>query len=104
MSVNKTLNMLGLCAKARKMVTGEFSCEKAIKSKEAKLLVVAKDASDNTKKSFADSCAFYNVEYREFSNKESLSKSIGKENRASIAITDEEFANQIITLIEKTED
>ena len=104
MSVNKTLNMLGLCTKARKLVAGEFSCEKAIKSNEAKLIIVAGDASDNTKKSFSDSCAFYHVKYIEFSDKESISRAIGKNNRASLAILDDGFAKQIVTLIEKTEE
>ena len=40
--------MLGLAQRAGKVASGEFSTEKAVKSKKAFLVVVASDASDNT--------------------------------------------------------
>ena len=49
---NKALSMLSLATKAGKTVTGEFSTEKAVKEGKAYLVVVAQDASDNTKKKF----------------------------------------------------
>lgn len=51
--------MLGLAQRAGKVASGEFSTEKAVKSKKAFLVVVASDASDNTKKMFSDMCTFY---------------------------------------------
>ena len=53
--------MLGLAQRAGKVASGEFSTEKAVKSKKAFLVVVASDASDNTKKMFSDMCTFYKV-------------------------------------------
>ena len=44
--------MLGIATKAGKTVTGEFSTEKAVKEGSAYLVVVAGDASNNTKKKF----------------------------------------------------
>ena len=44
--------MLGLAAKAGKIVSGEFATEQAIKADKACLVVIAKDASDNTTKKF----------------------------------------------------
>ena len=38
--------MLGLAQRAGKVASGEFSTEKAVKSKKAFLVVVASDASD----------------------------------------------------------
>ena len=43
MKRDKILGMLGLATKAGKLVSGEFSVEKKIKSKLAKLVIVAKD-------------------------------------------------------------
>ena len=54
-----------------------------------------KDASGNTKKKFADSCHFYHVPYVEFGDKEMLGKAIGKEFRASVAVTNSGFAKAI---------
>ena len=52
---SKVLSMLGLAAKAGKVASGEFSTEKEVKSGNACLVIVAEDASDNTKKLFRNS-------------------------------------------------
>ena len=61
MKNDKVLQMLGLAARGRKIESGEFSTEKAVKEGKAGLVIVAKDASDNTKKLFRNMCAFYEV-------------------------------------------
>ena len=40
-------------------------------------------------------CTYYNVPYYEYSDKVTLGHSIGKEFRASLAVLDENFGNQI---------
>ncbi len=95
MKQDKALNMLGLAARARKLVSGEFSTEKAIKGGKAVIVVVAQDASDNTKKQFQDMCSYREVPYYEYGTKESLGHCIGKEFRSSIAVTDEELAKSV---------
>ena len=52
MRPDPVLSMLGLAAKAGKIVSGEFATEQAIKADKACLVVIAKDASDNTTKKF----------------------------------------------------
>lgn len=88
--------MLGLAQRAGKVVSGEFSTEKAVKSSKASLVVVAADASDNTKKMFGDMCRYYNVPIYYYSDKETLGHCIGKQFRASLAVIDEGFGRQII--------
>ena len=46
----KILSILGLCRRAGRLESGELGCEIAIKEKKAKLLILAKDASENTTK------------------------------------------------------
>ena len=53
---NRIYQMIALCQKARGLVTGEFACKKAVLEKEAQLVIVATDASNNTKKLFQDKC------------------------------------------------
>ena len=48
----KIYSYIGLATKAGKAVSGEFSTEKAIKERKAKLVLISKEASDNTKKKF----------------------------------------------------
>lgn len=93
---NKVLSMLGLATRARKLVSGEFSVEKAVKEGKAVLVLVAEDASNNTKKLFTNMCDYYQVPMYVISNKESLGHAMGKEIRASIAILDTGFANAIM--------
>ena len=93
---NKVLSMLGLATRARKLVSGEFSVEKAVKEGKAVLVLVAEDASNNTKKLFTNMCAYYQVPMYVISNKESLGHAMGKEIRASIVILDTGFANAIM--------
>lgn len=97
---NKVLSMLGLATRARKVVSGEFSTERSIQDFSAVLVIVATDASDNTKKKFRNKCEFYEVPYYEYSTLDALGHAMGKENRASLAITDEGFADSICKLIE----
>ena len=93
---DKVLSMLGLCARARKIVSGEFSTEKAVKEGKAQLVIVAEDASDNTKKLFFNKCEFYEVPCYIYGSKESLGHSIGSQMRSSAAVTDECLASEII--------
>ena len=48
--IRKVLGSLGLAMKAGDVVSGEFMTEKAIREGIAKLVIVAEDASGNTKK------------------------------------------------------
>lgn len=105
MKPDKVLSMLGLAAKAGAVASGEFSTEKSVKEGKAFLVIVAKDASDNTKKHFRDMTTFYEVPMYEYSNKEMLGHAIGKEFRASLAVNNENFAMNIegkIKLVQST--
>ena len=88
-----------MAQRAGKVASGEFSTEKAVKSKKAFLVVVASDASDNTKKMFSDMCTFYKVPIAFYSDKVSLGHAIGKEFRASLAVLDEGFGKNTWKLV-----
>jgi len=92
---DKILSMLGLAAKAGKIVSGEFSTEKAVKSGSAFLVIVSEEASENTKKMFHDKCSFYQVPIYQYASKEALGNAIGKQFRASLAVLDEGFAKSL---------
>ena len=58
---DRALSLLGLATKAGKCQSGEFMTEQAIKGGSAHLVIIAKDASDNTKKHFTDMCNYRNI-------------------------------------------
>ena len=64
----------------------EFSTEKSVKSGRGFLVLVADDASQNTKKKFQNMCDFYEVPIYFIADKEELRKFCGKEFRASLAV------------------
>ena len=88
-----------LATKAGKVASGEFSVEKMVKSNKAYLVIVADDASDNTKKMFTNMCTFYKVPIYFYGNKELLGNAMGKETRASLALLDEGFSKAIVNKI-----
>ena len=87
--------MLGIAAKSGNVVSGEFSTEKAVKTGHAYLVIVSEEASANTNKMFTNMTDFYEVPMHVFGTKEELGRCIGKEFRASLAITDENLANAV---------
>ena len=56
---DKVISLLGLAERAGKIASGEFAAEKAVKTGKARLIIVAEDASDNTKKKFSVSIIRY---------------------------------------------
>ena len=90
---DKVLSLIGLAMKAGKCVSGETMTESETKSGKAKFVIVAGDASENTKKKFGDMCKFYKVPFCFYGDKDTLGHAMGKEFRASLAILDEGFAD-----------
>lgn len=95
MSQNKVLSLISLATKAGKTVSGEFCTERAVKSGSAALVIVADDASDNTRKKFRNMCDYYHVPIYFYKDKDTLGHAMGKQFRASLAILDEGFAKGI---------
>ena len=96
MKMDNALRMVGIATKAGRTASGEFMTENAVKSGQAALVILAGDASDNTKKKFKNMCEFYDVPIRIYSTKDELGHAMGKEFRASMAVTDEGLAQTIM--------
>lgn len=96
----KLLSMLSICQKAGKIVSGEFAVEKALQDGSALYVIIANNASENTKKKFENKSFYYKIEYIIYGEKEVLSNGIGKYNRTVFAILDEGFYKKIREYIE----
>lgn len=99
---SRIYQMIALCQKARKLVAGEFACKQAVLQKEAQLVIVAIDASNNTKKLFGDKSSYRQIPCVEWGTKEKLGSILGKDSRAVIAIVDVGFATKISQMIENS--
>lgn len=97
---NKVLSLLGIAMRGRNLVSGEFQTLEAVKNASAMLVIIAEDASANTKKMFTDKCRFYEVPVREYGSKEELGRAIGKDMRSSLGICDAGLAEALIRQME----
>ena len=98
----KISSLLSLCTKAGMLATGEEIAEKLLKRGDAHLVIIAGDASDNTKKKFVNKCFFYQKPVLIFGEKAVLSKCVGKHNRTVYVVTDNGFAARLQALIDKS--
>ncbi len=92
---DKVLSMLGLAVRSRNVVSGGFATEQAVKGGKACLVIIAEDASGNTRKKYSNMCKFYEVPYAYHGTKGVLGHSMGREERSVLAVTDRGFADSI---------
>ncbi|MCK9217094.1 MAG: ribosomal L7Ae/L30e/S12e/Gadd45 family protein [Firmicutes bacterium] len=95
----KVLSMLGMSYQAKKIITGEDALRKSIRENKVKLLIIANDASDNTKKRLINCAKHYGISYYVFSTKNDFSICLGGKNRSAIGIIDKNFTNIVEKLI-----
>ena len=95
---NKGLGMLGISAKAVKVLSGTDVVLDGIKRRKVKLAIVAEVAAERTVKNMTLACGEY-VTIKRFGKIDEISKAIGKQNRAVIAITDKNLADAILKVI-----
>jgi ribosomal protein L7Ae-like RNA K-turn-binding protein len=91
----KILGLIGFAARARKICFGADSVELQIKKKKVYLIIVALDSSERTKEKFKNICEQYDIPIIIKGEIDSLSKAIGKSNKAIIGIEDINLANEI---------
>ena len=92
---NNILGLIGLAMKAGKICFGADSVEENLVKHKVKLLIISEDSSERTKNKFINLSEKYNVPVIIDGDIETLSKSIGKSNKAIIGIKDINFAESI---------
>lgn len=74
----KSLQTLGLAQVAGGLISGEDQVLKAIKNKQAKLVLLARDAGVNTQKKLTDKCQTYQIPLIECYSRQELTQALGK--------------------------
>ena len=95
--MNRMLNMLGLCMRAGKIISGEKACVQAIRAGAACAVVLDKAAAKNATKAVTDACNYHQVPLI-YSPEDELGYAIGKPGRMVAAITDPSLADRILQL------
>lgn len=96
-SLKRIKGMLGFARRAGKTVIGFDLAARSLSRGEARLVAVAADASDATKKRVRTKCEFYNTEHIVIEiSAEELGSLLGKSGAvAVVAVTDKGFADEI---------
>ena len=101
MRQNKVLSLLGMAMRGRNLANGELQTLEAIRKGSAMLVIIAEDASDNTRKLFADKCSYYEVPIIYYGTKEVLGRAIGKDFRSSLGVCEAGLADAIRKQLEE---
>ena len=98
---DKLLSTVGLCARARKLVTGTPMVCEAMRSRKPAVLAVleASDTSDNTHNKLVSKCTYYQIPlYRLTADTARLAHAVGKTGSvAAVGVTDENFYKALAT-------
>lgn len=97
---SKIKGLLTLAAKSGNIVSGEETCINYLKKDSIYLIIIAEDASENTKKKFNDKASYRNVPIRFWKDKEELGNTIGKTFRTTVGVLDEGFALKILEYLD----
>ena len=93
--MDRMLGMLGLCARAGKLITGEKACVQAVRGGAAFAAVLDGAASENAVKALSQACESHGVPLLR-TRSYALGDAIGKPSRMAAAITDERMAARIM--------
>ena len=99
-NMDKIHSLLGLAMRAGKLVSGEDATMLDLKKGKLNLIIVAGDASNNTKKLFNDKSSYRKINQIYFATKVELGLAIGKAPRAVIGIKDKALSQKIIELVQ----
>ena len=87
-----TFGVIGLARRAGKAACGAESAIEAVRKGKARLVLVASDVSENTRKTLFDKSAYYNVRCEQTDvSMADLGRSVGTKKSAAVVITDDNF-------------
>lgn len=98
---SKLTSAIGFAMKAGKLISGDFTVEKAIRARRAKIGLIDKAASDNTKDKYRTMSGHAGIALIEI---EELGRWIGKPGRMVAAVTDGHFTTMIQRAFEEEEE
>ncbi|MBM7586873.1 ribosomal protein L7Ae-like RNA K-turn-binding protein [Bacillus pakistanensis] len=103
MNQNRWVSLLGLANRARKVISGEELVLKEVRNGRAKLVLLSRDASNNTMKKVRDKCNYYKTPILMIDNREILGQAIGKDARVVVTLTDDGFAKKLSMLLDESQ-
>ena len=98
---DKILSYMGFARKSGNLISGSNTCSITMKKGKVKLLLIAEDASDNTKDKMTNEAKARGVCVMIYGDGEEMSHAVGESGRTVFGITDVNFAQVIKKEIEE---
>ena len=92
---SKLESYLGFARKSGNLVFGAGTCEASMAKDKVKLLIIAEDTAENTKKKMISKAESMGVPYRVYGSADELSRMTGAAGRNVFAVTDSNFSKII---------
>ncbi len=102
--MDKMLSFLGLARKSGKLLLGYNKNEEAVKYHKVKLLIISKDAAENTKDKFRGYGEKYAIPLIEDFTPLELGNALGSGEIAVVGVLDRNMAKKLITLDKSKKD
>ncbi len=96
--MDKMLSFLGLTRKSGNIILGYNKNEEAIKVGKVSLLIISKDASENTKEKFKSYSVKYDVPLIEDFTPDELGYALGYEGIAVVGVTKKSMAKKLLEI------
>ena len=100
METDKVFRLLGLATRAGKIAFGYESVVDTIIKNKAKLVLVAEDASERTKRNILRIAQENHVQARKYGTIDKISNNIGKQNKAVVCVKDVNFSKEMLKIID----
>lgn len=97
----KVTNLLSMAARARRIASGAFAVEEAVKHGQARFLLIAEDAEPSSQAKYEQLSNQYDIPAAAFLTKATLGACLGKADRAAAALLDDGFAKKLAVLLEE---
>jgi len=91
---------IGMGQRAGKLISGNFAVKDALAKARVKLLVIAEDAADRTRRELSGLAGLKDIPVISYGSKEELGSLIGKSPRSAVAFTDDAMARRILGMLE----
>lgn len=93
--VEGVLHLLGVARRSGRVLSGDRAVLAACMAGQARAILLATDASENTRRRFRNAALRVGAELYELGDKNRLGEALGQSPRAVIAVTDAGFARAI---------
>lgn len=95
MADEKIKGLLSMAQRAGQVASGDFAAQKALADGKVKLILLAANAAEDTKKTYTKLAARHEVKLYECLTKEELGRCLGKEYRAVAVLLDRGFSEAL---------